>query len=362
MSGPTLQAPKKRSRAYRGILLKPIKFVPDIIRDGECYEPAADWPPDVADRWRAAVRECRQKDRIARIGRLTELEKRMGALQEHYGIDPEQPAWIRNLAMCLALAQEHEPELMADWNFAQVFKNYGMDPEMPGGESELALRIASKHVKGFQSPFQEVFEKYGIDSERPGGKLELALRNAMKDVKGFQRPFQEFCKKYRIDPERPGGELELDLRIAMIDSKVFRGEFQEVFEKYRLEPERRFGVMNSAHLAIADAIISQKLSVEGQKASVREVARIMKDPTELKQYMSATQAEKIGEVLRCNGNKEQGDHPRPLSCRRLRDYIGWMRSAWSSYISGEELSQDAKSFQVQFVEKVLPLLRRLSEE
>lgn len=185
--------------------------------------------------------------------------------------------------------------------------HFGIDPSDPGSHLDLALMLSQKHERELIAAgrFSRVFQKYGLDPTESDQYFPLAVKIAKQHVPGFAN-----------SPE---------------------------------EKERRPGVIAMAGLWLADNIISEKLSEAGIGPKVAKVAQILQEPNRLKQYLAPVAAESIAEVIRDSGNDSRGK-PSPLSDRALRQYISSMRSAGQAYFRGQP-----DGFQIQFVEKVVPL-------
>jgi hypothetical protein len=178
--------------------------------------------------------------------------------------------------------------------------------------------------------------------ERGGWVFDLALVLAKKyepelmNENAISRVFRE----YGIEPAEHDPIL-LVLKIAERHIPGFACQFDKT--------ERRPGVAAMADLYVADTVVSGKLKERGEDASVRTVANILIDDDRLKEYVSETLARAIREVLDTSGNASR-ENPEPLSPRALRYYIGWMRDAPEAYFRDEP-----NSFQIQFMEQVMPL-------
>ena len=88
----------------------------------------------------------------------------------------------------------------------------------------------------------------------------------------------------------------------------------------------------------------------------REVVAVLMDPGRLKAIIPAPAADRITNFIQSNGNA-RNHAPGSLSDTTLRNYLRQMKTAWSAYCSYSE-----KGLQRQFIEEVLPLLRRMSQK
>lgn len=187
---------------------------------------------------------------------------------------------------------------------------------------------------------------FGIDQRQPSWERDLALMLSQKHEPELIEAgrYSQVFLKYDLDPAEIDQYLPLVLKIAEQHIPGFACSYEE--------KERRPGVLAMAELWCADNVISEKLSEEEIEPTVAKVAKILQEPKRLADYVSLVAAESIAEVIREGGNECRG-RPSPLSYRALWQYISSMRSACKEYFRGQP-----DSFQIQFVEKVLPLCRK----
>jgi hypothetical protein len=197
-----------------------------------------------------------------------------------------------------------------------------------------------------------VYEYFGISFFAPGAHKDLALTLAFRHerdllVQGNRICWRALCERYSVDPHKEGSDVTLSL--ALVDKYV-------AGERRRSEPQSddwgtRFTTAELAFLTIVVAYVREHLLNIGEDASVRAIAKCLRDRQHLAEIISAKTAQSVQAMLLRRGNKSQGAS-KPLGDRRLRQIISDVQGLGSVLKSGRNLTL----VQMQLYMGVVPLL------
>ena len=133
---------------YTGELAKPLQCRPFLPKQRLPAPPA--YSPEL-HAWTVVPQEVRGENvRLLGAG-LTELLKKLIALEDHFGIDSSRPGWERDLS--LSLGKRHEPELLFRGKgvaLSALFEKYKIDAGEEQADLELSFQLASAHVPAFR--------------------------------------------------------------------------------------------------------------------------------------------------------------------------------------------------------------------
>jgi len=101
-----------------------------------------------------------------------QLEERLAALFQCYGIDPKEPGGFKDLALSLALRHRRiKFNQHGRAEYWRLYQHYNIDPASPTADKNLVLALAKEHIPGFRD--EQVIPRKGTKLE----ENELTMRS-----------------------------------------------------------------------------------------------------------------------------------------------------------------------------------------
>jgi hypothetical protein len=206
-------------------------------------------------------------------------------------------------------------------------------------------------LSAYHGKFIALIVHFKIDCSRRGWCRDLALNLALRHEQDFMRgsriSYAVLFERYGIDPDQPNAEFALVLALA--DRYVPGMRLQP-----RASPESRLSTIDLIRFTIAVAAVDGHLKQSIGRSPDRRVVTILRDPKRLSLIIQPAAAKEVNRIITTLGNKKRGVQG-PLSEKTLRDYLSWIKTAWTAYCEDR-----ANSFQQQFVLEVLPFINSAS--
>ena len=141
----------------------------------------------------------------------------------HRCVGPEDvasqaPAWWPNIGLPIDwwpahFAHEEKcTRLQISQRLDALFASFGLEQEQPGAQLSLATSLALRHdpdilTVGGGLPFEKLFDRYDLDSQTTGSEIwsQLVMRIALRHVPGFQFDWPTLGKRGRYSDKTSKG-------------------------------------------------------------------------------------------------------------------------------------------------------------